>query len=128
MGYQVGWADREQTIVVQKYSGDVQTREYYQMTDKSAELLSSVEHPVDIILDTTEMKSDLKGFLQAVSYANKKVPENQRLVVVVGANRFMQTMGNIARSIAPKATEKVYFVDTLPEAHKVIEAYRQAQE
>lgn len=128
MPYQVTWDDEEKTIVVQTYSGKVLVEEYYNAVDKSAQLLSSVNHTVDLIMDLTDMKSDLKGFLTAVSYANKKVPSNQRLVTVVGANRFAQTMAKIAGTIAPKATENVYFVDTLEEAHRVITKYCQAQD
>jgi hypothetical protein len=128
MPYQVTWDDEEQTIAVQTYSGTATMKDYYQAIDESAQLLSSVDHTVDLIMDLTAMKSDLKGFLTAVSYANKQVPANQRLVVVVGANRFVQTMGRIAGTIAPKATENVYFVDTLEDAHRVITEYRRSQD
>lgn len=118
---------KKKTIVVQTYSGKVLVEDYYHAIDKSAELLSSVQHPVDLIMDASEAKTDMKGFLTAVSYANKKVPENQRLVIVVGAGRFMQTMGKVAGKIAPRATENVYFVDTLEDARNVITEYRQSQ-
>jgi len=127
MPFQVTWDDKEKTIVVQTYSGKVLVEDYYDAIDKSAELLSSVQHPVDLIMDTSEAKTDMKGFLTAASYANKKVPENQRLVIVVAAGRFMQTMAKIAGTIAPKATENVYFVDTLEDARNVITEYRQSQ-
>ena len=128
MPYQVTWDDEEKTIVVQTYSGKVIIEEYYRAIDESAELLSSVQHPVDLIMDASEAKTDMKGFLTAVSYANKKVPANQRFVIVVGANRFVQTMGKVAGTIAPKATENVYFVDTLEDAHTVITEYRRSQD
>ena len=127
MPFQVTWDDKEKTIVVQTYSGKVLVEDYYDAIDKSAELLSSVQHPVDLIMDTSEAKTDMKGFLTAASYANKKVPENQRLVIVVAADRFMQTMARIAGTIAPKAAENVYFVDTLEDARNVITEYRQSQ-
>lgn len=126
MPYQVTWVDEEKTIVAQTYTGKVLIEDYYHAVDESATLLSSVEHPVDLIMDATEAHTDMKGFLTAASYANKKVPENQRLVIVIGANRFVQTMGKIAGTIAPKATENLYFVDTLEDAHRVITEVRQS--
>lgn len=128
MSYLVEWGDENQTIVIQTYNGKVSIEDYYRAVDESAKLLSSVDHPVDLIMDTTEAKTDMKGFLQAVSYANKKVPKNQRLVIVVGANHFIQMLSKIASTIAPKAAENGYFVDTLEEAHKFIIEYRQSME
>jgi hypothetical protein len=128
MPYQITWADEEKTIAVQTYSGTVIVDEYYSAIADSAKLLSSVQYPVDLIMDVSETKTDMKGFLRAASYANKKVPENQRLVIVVGANRFIQAMARIAETIAPEATESVYFVDTLEDAHRAITEYRQLQD
>lgn len=129
MGYSVEWANAEKTIVLQTYSGYVKTDEYYQAVDESALLLSSVEHPVDLIMDGREAKTENgKGFLMAVSYANKKVPKNQRLVLMVGAGLLIRTMGKITRSIAPRATENIYFVNTVEEAYKLIEEHQQSSE
>lgn len=126
MSYSVSWTDENQTIVLQTYVGNLKIEDYYHAIDESAKLLQSVNHMVDLIMDVSEANTDMKGFLQAVYYANKKVPDNQRLVIVVEASRFMQSLGKIAETIAPKATKNVYFVDTVDEAHQIIEEYRRS--
>lgn len=127
MSHSIEWIDQDRKIVLQKYFDQIKHEDFYDAVDKSAKMISSVEHIVDIIIDMREAKTDLKGFFQAASYANKKVPDNQGVVVVIGASRFTQMMVKVAESIAPKATEDLYFVDTLEEAMRIIEARRGAQ-
>jgi len=120
MGINVAWANEEQTQVLQQFEGKVTADDYYNVVNMSANLLNSVTHAVDIIMDVRTAKTDMAGFLRVSSYSNKKVPGNQRLVIVVGANKFMQKMVDIASHIAPKAIENVHFVDTMDKAMTII--------
>jgi len=113
--------NKAKTIVVQTFEGEVSMTDYHQMVDTNVVLLNSVTYPVDIIMDTRSGKMDVTNFLIASSYANKKVPDNQRFVVVIGANKFLQKMTDIAHHIAPKAVENVLFVDTMDEAMAILE-------
>jgi hypothetical protein len=87
-------------------------------------MLASVSHPVDIIIDVQTVTANYNGFLSAVRYANKVVPANQRLVILVGATAFLKAMTHVAEKIAPNATDKGYMVDTLEQAHQLITEYR----
>lgn len=124
MPFQVIWEDPEQTIIRQLYTGKVTAGDYYQAVDRNAEMMHSVNHPVDLIIDVLDAKTDMKGFWAALSYANKKVPDNQRLVIVVGADSFLKVLGGVANKIAPRATSNSYFADSLDEAYRIIADYR----
>lgn len=124
MPYEILWEDEARSIIRHRYIGAVDVSEYYEVIRINVERLAEVDHPVDVIVDVREMQTDLKGFLTAVRYADRKVPANQRLLIVVGANSFAKVMGNIAQKIAPKAAGNVYFVDDLKQALQRIREYR----
>lgn len=120
MPFQVIWEDPEQTIIRQLYTGKVTTGDYYRAVDRNAEMMHSVNHPVDLIVDVLDARTDMKGFWAAISYANKKVPDNQRLVIVVGADSFLKVLSGVANKVAPRAASNSYFVDSLDEAYRII--------
>jgi hypothetical protein len=121
MVYQVVWDDAEQRIVREVYIGDVTVDDYYRCSSDTLQLIAEQSHPVDVILDLTQTRNiDMTGFLGAVRAMDKKTPDNQRLVLVVQANLFIQTMGKIATTIARRATANLHFVKTLDDAYAII--------
>lgn len=120
MPYTVDWGNQEHTILIQTYHGDVTDHDFMSVVELSATMLGQVNHPVDIIIDTTDSRINISNMIVMMIYANKKVPPNQRLVVGIGAPPILRQVIMVGRRVAPKATEKVHFVDSLEEALRII--------
>jgi hypothetical protein len=123
MAYRAFWDNDEKTILRQVFYDRATVTDYYQVNDECIAMMNEQPHTVDLILDVTDAKIDMTGFLAAIGSVEKKVPANQRLVVIVKANQFIQTMAKVASQFAKRATANVYFVDTLEEAYKLIKEY-----
>ncbi len=124
MTHEVVWLDDRRTILHQRYLNGFSLTDFYLAAEASAAMLATVDHPVDIII-SMEAKSlpKLNGAFSLAQYVNRIVPPNQRLVVAVGVNSLLRSMVEASRKIAPKATEKTYFVDTLDDALALIQNY-----
>jgi hypothetical protein len=121
MPIDVEWDNAEKTIVRQTYGREVTYNDYYDGVKKRFELISSVEHPVDLIIDLRGANPNLKGLVSAGRYASRHVPPNQRFVLLVGANLFIRSLVNTFIKILPKVSDKIYFVATLEEARKFLQ-------
>lgn len=124
MAHEVTWDDAAQTVIRQRFYGDANISDYYAAYDKALPLIRSVPYPVDLLLDLRDARVDMGGFLSAVRSVNKRVPDNQRFVVVIGGNRFIQLMGSAAQRIAPRAAENLHFVDTDAECSALLARLR----
>ncbi|MFQ3659313.1 MAG: hypothetical protein SNJ54_10225 [Anaerolineae bacterium] len=125
MPYEVFWFDDSYTLLYQRYQPGFDLTDLYEVAETSATMLATVGHPVDIIVELAPKgMPNLNGVLRAAQYVDSIVSPNQRLVVVVRASSFMRSVVELSCKIAPKATEKLYFVDTLEEALALIQSYR----
>jgi len=81
MGHNIRWDNVDQTVVLQEYSDDGSRADLYQLAQKSAEMLKSVDHRVHLIID--ERKADLTLNKDDLTYLGKLVPQNEGAVVVI---------------------------------------------
>lgn len=126
MHHEVFWYDDEKTIIYHRYTRGFTIVDFYRAAETSAQMLATVPHPVDIIIETQSLPK-MSGMFSAAQHVNRIVPPNQRLVVAVGANSVLRSMVEITRKIAPRATQNIHFVDTLEDALAYIEAYRSSR-
>ncbi|MFZ4815679.1 MAG: hypothetical protein ACOYL5_14165 [Phototrophicaceae bacterium] len=118
------WDDEEHTIVRQTYTGLLSAEDFFECVRQNALMMAETSNPVDLILDISDAKIDLKGFFTAMRYANKITPANQRLTVNVGANETFQSMILYGASLGPKLIDNTRFASSLEEARQIIAAYR----
>ncbi|GAB4512452.1 MAG: hypothetical protein OHK0046_11980 [Anaerolineae bacterium] len=119
MGIRVVWDNPEKTTLRQVFSGRWELDDLYQCADKTHRLISSLEHPVHVIMDLTDSQAPT-NMLSAVRYLESRVAPNQGIVVMVGADDFMASMLEVARRIAPRATANGHWADNLEDARRVI--------
>ena len=124
MGIEVTWDNDQKTIVRHTYKGQWTVSDFYKCVDESAEMLQSVDHPVDLIIDMLHCDSPPQGIIPAYQYADRRVPENQRLIVMVQIGVIRQAYDRIVDKIAPRAGENRHQVETLDEAYAVIAQYQ----
>jgi hypothetical protein len=120
MPVQVIWDDEAHTILRQIYSGHLKLNDYIEGTDEFGRMARTVTHPVHSIMDRTKVISTPGVILPAMRYANNNLPPNLGLRIVVKASMFTRLIVDLGRRVAPKLADKVYFADTVEEAHRVI--------
>ena len=123
MGIELTWDNEEKTILCHAYKGAWTVRDLYGAIDESRRLLLEVGHPVDLIIDMRESGNPPPGLMPAYRYADKKVPENQRLVVMVEVGKVMLAFNSMIGEVAPLTARNRYTVNTMEEAHTLIAEY-----
>lgn len=118
------WYDEAKTILVQRYYDSVSIADYREAVNENTHWLSQVAHPVDLILDALDARINWGGLISAANYADVRVPHNQRLIILVTTHRFVRTMIDIARRVAPRANQNQHFAVSLPQALEMIHSLR----
>jgi hypothetical protein len=123
MSCRVIWDNEDKTIIRHIFYNKFAPEDFYYAVHENVAMLATVDHPVDLILDYTQTQIRFMKILQLARYSEQYVPDNQRLVVLVGKKDFFSTMINIIRRFTPKSTANMYFVDTMIEAYTIIEKH-----
>lgn len=121
MTARVFWDNEEQTILQHVYSGDVTPDDYYFIIDNSAEMIRSVAHTVHVIVDSRQVISRPANLSRIMRYADKHVPDNQGIRVLVGATLLMRVMVDGGRVFSPRLVRDVHFAETVEDARALIE-------
>jgi hypothetical protein len=118
------WGDEAQTILMNRFEGQITIDDYVKSVRVNADMMNSVGHAVDLIMDATTARLTSQNMFSGAGYADRTVPANQRLLCVVGASMLIKTMLRVAKKIAPKATDNLYFFDTMEQAQAYLQAFR----
>jgi hypothetical protein len=125
MGIKLVWEDIDKTILRHIYEGVWTVADFISAVDESRALLLEAEHPVDLIIDMLEAEGPPPQIMSAYQYADRKVPENQRLIIMVNPNEYMKTFNQVVGKIAPRASENRYVVKSLEDAFTLVVDYRE---
>lgn len=118
----IQWMNDEKTIISHIYEGVVTLEDYYAVIDRHYEMSSGQDHVVHSIMDRSGIKKSPASLSAVMRYANKKVPPNQGIRVVVGGQMLTKVLvNNIGKVIAPSLTKDVYFADNVEAAMALIE-------
>lgn len=85
-------------------------------------MLMTVPHTVHTISDLTESSIIPSNILMGARYASKKFSPNAGMVIYVRANRFGQTIANMAQMMFPNLKNKLYFTETAEAAIEMAQA------
>ncbi len=121
----IEWYGQCKRVVLQTFEGDTTWETFFEMATLSAELLNTVDYPVQIIVNRLNAK--FPEFQPTKMTAiNDIVPKNQDLVIVVGADYTVEMLSKVVgRRLAPQAfTINTYYVSSMDEAHKVLKQER----
>lgn len=126
MPIEVQWDNEERTVMRWVYQSPWSWEEAYQAHEQEMALIDCVEHIVDGIADMRQAQGLPKGSLTAgVSIMNKS-HERMDLLVILGANRLIQSMYDMMCKLHPGMAKKVklVMVRSEEEAYQVIAARR----
>lgn len=130
MKVQVQWDNDAKNIVRYKFEQGWAWNDLHQALDDAGELINTVSHQVDVIMDISSANLVPKGALSQINraYANPK-PPNIGITVIVAPNSFMSAMVSMAKKIWGNKTEwQLEFVNTIGEAYQIIKDGNTAKE
>jgi hypothetical protein len=93
---------------------------------ESRELLTSVDHTVDVIWDGTETGGAPSNLFSHFMFPNEDtdIPENQGAVIVVVQTSFLRSFAALGKRLLPRITRNMHITTNLPAAEAKIEALR----
>ncbi len=119
------WEDKQQTILRYDIFGHWTADELEQRMDEAAARMSTVNHPINIFVIVQDMRFipilSLKTLRRVASAPTIRHPNFGGTIVLIGANPFIAKLFAIFQRIAPQAAHQYRFVDTLAEAHKIVQ-------
>jgi hypothetical protein len=121
MSYSIQWDNADKTVVFQQYTDTAVKEDLYSLSKESAEMLRSVSHTVHLIIDERPVKVTLS--YTDIKYLESNVPENQGAVIMIvnkSGLAYKKLIQDVGRSLAPKAFDQPYFVETLEEARQLL--------
>jgi hypothetical protein len=119
MGIRVVWDDADYRILRQVYPAHWTLEDFEHIVQRSNKLLRGLRHTVHIIADGRG-SGGAPNILTLARKVNASVPDNQGVVVVVGADPNTRRNIEAARRIAPRATGNLYFAQSLEDAYGII--------
>ena len=92
MGIAVSWDDDAQSIIRWEFEADWNWNEFHLAFDRSLEMAKSVPYRIDVIPNVTHTDKLPAGALGQFKRIYDNSPENTRLIVITGGNRFVNTV------------------------------------
>jgi hypothetical protein len=118
----VEWGTPQQTVIIQTYTGNWTIQDQLAIADQSKALSETVPHQVHVIVDVRKAYGVPKMLVSQIApELERRVPQNQGQLVVVGASKFIQGLIEIAKMVAPRATDNLHFVRTLDQAWALLQ-------
>ncbi len=124
MPIEVSWGNPQKTIIHSAFNQTWTLEDGHNMIDEMYKLTSSVNHRVHVIIDFSNSQSSPAKLLTAGNHIEKRSSPNMGISVIVKANGFLRAMSQLIMKMFVK-NQKLYFVDTLDEARKIIAQYEQ---
>jgi hypothetical protein len=122
----VSWGNPQKTIIHSSLNEAWTLEESHTMIDEMYALTSSVSYTVHVILDFTRSQSSPAKLLTTGSHIEKRKVPNSGISVIVKANGFLKAISQLVMKLFVN-NGKLYFVDTVAEAYKIIEQHEQTQ-
>jgi hypothetical protein len=120
MSIKVVWDNTERNIINFDFQGRWDWDELYAASDQATEMLDSVDYMVDFIMDIRETVIPKDFMAHAERLASGSHP-HRGIMVVVGANGLLRTLGGGLRKLFPDATRNLVFAADVEEAYDIIE-------
>lgn len=124
MTIHIAWYDDQQTIVLQTFDGEFSLDELSKVAVESASMIRSVSHTVDLIVDFRKVNFKNANLLGAMRTVDRKTPDNQGCVVLVGVNPYLRRMMGMAKMVAPRSSANLQTAQDTDEAVSLITRLR----
>ena len=126
MKIQVNWHNEQQTVLYYSFEVGWDWKDMYDAFAQARDMMESVDHHVNIIMDLSHVSLIPKGALAKIRWAFESPKQkNIGLTVVVTPSSFIKSMIDLGTKLWGRAVKQwsVVFVTTLEEAYMLIEEY-----
>jgi hypothetical protein len=128
----VVWDNDEKTILRYIYGKNWNWADFHSAAKEAYEMLDTVEHKVNIIMDFLNAQLVPQGAITNVqrAFSTKRHPNiNTTVIVGASANNFLQAIAGIGRTLSRSGANdwQLSFVATLPEAYTLLNHQNQAK-
>jgi hypothetical protein len=111
----VDWYNDNHTEIVHTYIGDWTWDELFAALDQIMQLMDSVNHTVNVIINMRQSQRMPTMFapssLRKIAYAAPTHHRNSGLFVILGANAFIKGMFSIFSKLYPHVAERYQFIE-----------------
>lgn len=122
----VQWDNPEKTIIRVTFDGRWTHREFTTAVQQRRQLMESVTHHVDVIVDMSGGQFIPTRMITTLVNLNRHIPANRRLLIYVRASRLFRVIVSTVVRIVPRAGQNVLFVDSISDAKAIIAKYDRA--
>ena len=119
MSIEVSWGNAQKTVVHVHFGETWTLEDVHNMIDDMYNLMTSIDHMADSIMDFTDSRTSPAKLLTSGSHVQKRTVSNSGISVMVKANGFLKAMTQLIAKMFMKDT-KIYFADSLDEAYQII--------
>jgi len=125
MPISVTWDNDGKTILMRKMTNPWTWQDYGDAMKVVHQMLSEVEHTVDIIVDCTEINDLPDGALGTLAKSNRQYPTNMGKQYIVSSSYFIEIFSSMLADMA--SSKKSLFIHklTMQEAYADIQAERE---
>ena len=123
MPVQVIWDDEARTCLRHIYIGNLTIDDYINAVNEVEQMSKSVSHTVHSIMDRSQVLTTPAVMLPVMRYANKHVPPNLGLRVIIKGGMFTRAIVDLGRRVAPRLAQNIYFANDLDDARAIIAAH-----
>lgn len=116
MTIHIAWYDDLKTIILQTFDGDFSLDELSKVAVESAAMVRSVAHTVDQVIDFRKVNFKNANLIGAMRTVDRKTPDNQGCVVLVGVNPYLARMLGMAKRIAPRSSANLQIAQSIEDA------------
>lgn len=125
MPAEVIWDNPEKNILRQIYIDPWTADDWINITYASNKMMDTVDYPVDIIIDGSQVKRIPAKILHAIGKTSLMIHPRQRYSVAIASSTFAHNMFELVKKIRPKAVEHTELVSTLNEAYAILDKKRE---
>jgi hypothetical protein len=120
MSVSVEWANPEKTVIYFRVTQPWTWEDYYTATDESWEMIHTVDHIVDFIVDLTNTKLVPSNAMSHLKRRATRYHPHKGMAVMVGVSSFMQVIINMMAHVFPVVKTTVRTAATVKDAHIII--------
>lgn len=119
------WENEEKHILRCNMIGQWTSQELLDVIEAGQHYFTNTSQVVHLIFDWSRNTQTPTRIIEFARRAENYAPPNFGLLVMVGANAFIQSLMLVVQKLAPKTTRNLYYADTIAEAHILINSQSQ---
>ncbi len=119
----VQWDNPEKTIIMVTCAGRWTHRDFTAAVQQRRQLMGSVAHHVDIIMDMSGGQFIPMRMFTTLINLSRHIPANRRLLIYIRASGLFRVIVGTVIGIVPRAGRNLFFVESISDAKAIIANY-----